>query len=80
MFRTIIRTVLWCLLVAGLVFTFQYFVMFGSVISSMIFDPQEHFPYGFVLGIACPMMIPVLCILGAIFAVELDWGLRRRGK
>ena len=80
MCRTIIRTVLWFCFVVGLFFTWQYFALFISAIYSMVFDSYEHFPYGFVLGIACPMMLPVLCIFGAILDVELDWGLRRRGK
>jgi len=71
MLRTITRTVLWCFFVAALVFTWRHFALFGQVVYSMTFDPQEHFPYGFVLGTICPFMVPTLFFLGLIFSFEL---------
>jgi len=79
MITTIFRTVLWCFFVAALVFTWQHFALSGQVLHSMISDPHEHFPYGFVIGTQLPFMLPTLFVLGVIAIFELTYKMIKFG-
>ena len=64
------RLVLWFLFAVSLLFSWKEFALTGTVLHSMISDPQPHFPYGFVIGTVLPFMLPTLFVLGAIIVLE----------
>ncbi len=64
------RSVLWFLFAVSLLFSWKEFALTGTVLHSMISDPQPHFPYGFLIGTILPFMIPTLFVLGAIIVFE----------